>query len=88
MSIASIQKIWAMIGAVIIALNASWIPDIVKGVFEPEATELIFTAIGAVVAVWQFVKSRTNPNPTGPEPEALTKPASIMYTLNPFKSAA
>ena len=88
MNIITAQKIWVMVGAVIMALNADWIPDIVKGIFEPEGTDLIFTAFGAVVAVFQFVKRRTNPNPDMPEPEALTKPARLAYLINPFAKAA
>jgi hypothetical protein len=84
MNLETIRKIWVMIGSVIVALNASWIPDIITGFFQPEATELVFTALGALVALWQFVKSRTG---SGDQPEALKKSAGIGYMLNPFKAA-
>ena len=87
MSMESIRKIWVLIGSVIFAINADWIPEIVKGVFAPEGTELVFAAIGAVLALWQFVKSRTGEG--GPsELNAEEKKVTIMYALNPFAKAA
>lgn len=62
MNLESIRKIWVLIGSVVFAINADWIPDVVKGVFSAEGTELVFAAIGAFIALWQFTKSRTGEN--------------------------
>lgn len=86
MKLESIQKIWVMIGSIIVGLNASWIPDLVVDAVSPEATNIIFTAVGAVVAVFQWFKSRTGDD----KPQALRtegEESSIAYMINPFKSA-
>lgn len=84
MNLESIRKIWVMIGSVVVALNVSWIPDIITGVFSAEGTELVFAAIGAVIALFQFAKSRTGEG----KPQALTAgdKAPGMYWL-PWASA-
>lgn len=82
MNLENIRKIWVMIGTILFALNADWIPDIIKGVFSATGTELVFAAIGAIVALYQFVKARA-----GQQPEALTtRETGYWYILNPFKS--
>ena len=87
MKIESIQKIWVMIGSIIVGLNASWIPQLVVDAVSPEATQIIFTAVGAVVAVVQWFKNRTGSD----KPQQLRSEkgsgASLAYMINPFKSA-
>lgn len=88
MTIDKIQKMWLLIGGILTGFGFSWMPDFVLQLFGPEGTDLVFRAIMAISALWQFTKSRTNPNPDAVQPEALTKPASIMYTILPVWPAS
>jgi hypothetical protein len=88
MNLETIRTIWAMIGAVIVALNASWIPDIIKGVFEPEASELLFMAIGSLFSLWQMLKARRGGTPVEPEAYRTGQKSKIWYAINPFAKAA
>ena len=88
MSIESIQKIWGILGALVVGLNADWIPALVYDAVSPEATNLIFTAVGAVVAVFQFFKARTGKDkPQELRAEKDVDNVSLAYIFNPFKKA-
>ena len=88
MSLETIRQIWGMIGAVVVALNAGWIPDIIQGVFEPAVSELIFTALGAIIAVYQVLKARKGDNPDLPAAYKTGSKSVAWYAINPFASAA
>jgi len=88
MSIESIQKMYVLLGGLLVGLNASWIPQLVLDAVSPEATQIIFTAIGAVVAVFQWFKSRTGKGkPQELRTEKNVDSASLAYIFWPFKKA-
>jgi len=84
MNLESVRKIWVLIGSVVFAINADWIPDLVKGFFSPDGTQLVFAAVGAIVALYQFAKARTGVN-KGVSAQSV---AGTSYYINPFKAAA
>lgn len=84
MSLENIRKIWVLVGTLLAAMGASWLPGIVGDLFSAEGTDLVFRAITAVMALYQFSTKRTGKANT---PQTLsTNGTPIGYVLNPFKS--
>lgn len=74
-----------MIGSIITMLGfdlPSWVPEL----FGPDLTAVIFAAIGSIITLFQFVKTRVGKSGDVLEYSA-GKRSIYAYALNPFKSA-
>lgn len=84
MDLESIRKIWTILGTLVALLGSKapvWLVDILG----PTGTELVFAVVGAAVALFQFVKSRTGKDKPA---ELNANPVNTtVYMLNPFKAA-
>lgn len=67
MNLETIRKIWVWIGGILLAINVSWMPEWIVNLFGPEGTDAVFSVIGAILALLQFLPFRTGAN----KPEAL-----------------
>lgn len=76
MTINTFQKIWTLIGAVVLGLNISWIPDWFQGLFEPSGTQAIFALVSSVITVIQFLPFRTGGK------KAIDAPAQLVANKN------
>lgn len=82
MNLENIRKIWVLVGSVLAAIGGAWLPGVVGDLFSPEGTDIVFRAVFAIAALYQFVTKRT-----GQQPEGLkANGTDIGYLLNPFKS--
>jgi hypothetical protein len=78
MSPENIRKIWVVIGTLLATLNLPFIPEFVIKIFGPEGTDIVFTVIGSVLALIQFLGFRTGEDK---QPKQLRTKVSAMYWL-------
>ncbi len=89
MNLENIRKAWVLLAGILLSIGGSWLPGWAQSLLGPEGTEMVFSVVMAVIALWQFLPIRTGEKEEGaPMAKLSSKKSKVVYALNPFARAA